>query len=495
MKRLIVLLVAALFVAALPALAEPMSYLDYTDDLLEDGSPIYYFPELSLTLPADWQGKVMALREESGTSFYQKASYEKYQAEGLDGGGFLFALGASVNNSFSELPAFEYIGFSEASAMNYYLALPTDYPAYNDEAIRAEYDAMYSEIGFVAEHAEFYAGSTAQGDVPAVTDAEEAAWTPARARYQFEHSILPRYFYEDPQNMLDTIGRVGVYALWQSIATENGIDPTYPAGDYVERWYTAGDGAVLLQALQPQPDDNTLCYRIYFVYDAAAGNAGYYTVEYDNLLGEAAFLCGWSQAHEHVNYGGAAILDPAGDDREAALEAEAAQVAELAGISGALVPGDARTEAPDDGLAVIECPEQGFSTLADPAYAWDYREGTGISIYTQSAGSIPYVIVYRAEDLIVEAYEYIVEQYTPHIKNQYGEDLVEYTEYEAYDIGGKALPAGLYTYRLQGYLIDLLRLYDSTGDRTVAYTAKYILGEGDATLAALDAAVRGFRTE
>ncbi len=38
MKRLTALLLA-LLALALPALAEPMALLDYTDDILEDGSP------------------------------------------------------------------------------------------------------------------------------------------------------------------------------------------------------------------------------------------------------------------------------------------------------------------------------------------------------------------------------------------------------------------------------------------------------------------------
>ena len=40
MKRIFALLIALVLIA-LPALAEPMSYLDYTDDLLEDGSAAY----------------------------------------------------------------------------------------------------------------------------------------------------------------------------------------------------------------------------------------------------------------------------------------------------------------------------------------------------------------------------------------------------------------------------------------------------------------------
>ncbi len=63
-------------------------------------------------------------------------------------------------------------------------------------------------------------------------------------------------------------------------------------------------------------------------------------------------------------------------------------------------------------------------------------------------------------------------------------------EVEAYEIGGKTLPAGLYTYRVQEYLVDLVRIYDVTGEGTAIFSAKFLQGEGEATLAALDAAVR-----
>lgn len=517
MKRLLAMLIA-LMLFALPAFAEPMSPLDYTDDLTQAGCPVYYFQELSLQLPAEWAGKVMAMPGDGGVDFYQIASYDQYREEGIDGGGFLFRLGASVNHSFSELPSFEYLGFSEDSAMNYYLEFPTDYPAYNDADIRAEYDAMLAQIDYVAAHAQFYAGNVADdavediiddagpndmAEAPADSAAEgEAAWTPAEVRNQFEHSMLPRYFYDSPEAMLNGLQEVGLYWLWESIATENGADPFYPAGDYVEHWYTTGDGATLLQIELPRPDANLLCFRIYFVYDPATGSAGYYTAEYDNLLGDSAMLCGWTQDRTHVNYGGTFLPEEV-QDYGAALLTEAEQVATLAGFSAELIPADASVAEPapelvdpaSADLSVIPCPQLGFTTMADPAYSWAYEEGTGVYIYTQTEGSIPYVIVYKGEDLIAEPLEYIREQVTPHFQQQYGDDLVAYVEYETYDIGGKQLPAGLYTYRLQGYLIDMLRLYDSTGSQTVSYTAKYVSGEGDATLAALDTAIRGFRTE
>ena len=501
MKQLTALLLALLLLA-LPALAEPMSLLDYTDDILEDGSPIYYFQELSLKLPADWRGKVMAMKDEHGVGFYQIASYRKYEAEGTPGGGFLFMLSASVNTSFTELPSFRYLGFSGASAMNYYLSLPSDYPAYMEEATQAEYDAMCAQIDDVVQNAAFYAGTgaeKAESEADTQDSASAGGVSLERARYHYEHSALPRYFYDNPENMLRVMEESGAYRLWTSLADENGVKYPYQSGDYAENLYTTGDGATILQIIMPRPEAEPQCYRVYMVYNPATGDAAYYTVEYDGLLGESALLCGRSKALEHTVYDGAAVLDRADGGYGDALLDEAKQVAALAGYTPSLTAGGAvqvpvDTE-PDDDLAQIACPEQGFTTMAKSAYAWDYQAGTGISIYTQHAGSIPYVIVFRSEDLLGEPYEYIQEQYTPHMRNKYGEALAGVEEIERYEIGGKQLPAGLYSYYVGDTLVDMLRLMDSTGSRTVSYTAKFIHGEGEATMAALDAAIRGFRAE
>lgn len=142
---------------------------------------------------------------------------------------------------------------------------------------------------------------------------------------------------------------------------------------------------------------------------------------------------------------------------------------------------------------IIRCEEEEFSTLCLPDYTWVYEEKTGITIYTETEGSIPYVIVYYGEDLLGDVEEYIHEQYTPYMQRKYGEDLVSYTELDNYKIGGRTMTAGLYTYKLQGYLVDLLRAYENVNGRTVAYTAKYIDGQGAATREALDLAVQQFR--
>ena len=142
----------------------------------------------------------------------------------------------------------------------------------------------------------------------------------------------------------------------------------------------------------------------------------------------------------------------------------------------------------------IDCAEQRFSFSADPAYPWKYAAGEGVTVYTQSQGSIPYVMVYQSEDLVVEAYEYLQEQYTPHMQEQYGDKLKYHYEYQDFQIGGKSLPVGWYEYMVGEHRVIMLRCLDSTGPRTVAFTAKYIQGAGDKTMLALDAAIRTFHS-
>lgn len=145
-------------------------------------------------------------------------------------------------------------------------------------------------------------------------------------------------------------------------------------------------------------------------------------------------------------------------------------------------------------LKQIDCAQQRFSFSAKPSYPWKYAAGEGVTVYTAKQGVIPYIMVFQSNNLIVETYEYLKEQYTPHVKEQYGKDLLSSTEYERFLIGGKALPAGVYYYRVQGKTVVMVRIYDSTGGGTAVYTAKFLSGEGDETMAALDAAVSTFQS-
>jgi hypothetical protein len=148
-----------------------------------------------------------------------------------------------------------------------------------------------------------------------------------------------------------------------------------------------------------------------------------------------------------------------------------------------------------EGLQRVAYPEQEFSILMDPSYTWTKDVRNGITIYTQHEGSIPFVTVFRSEDWLVDAADYIHEQYTPHMQSQYGENLISHEEFREYTLGGRIMPAAIYSYNLQGYTIEMIRAYDTQAGHTVIFTAKYVQGQGDATLKALDTAARYYQPD
>lgn len=134
--------------------ADGSEYMEFTDNELVAGSLIYYFKEMEITLPADWKGKFDIEINGNNATFYHKASREKWMTSNGTDGGKLFTLSCSVNDDFAELPDFSYIGFSDESAMNYFMIFPTDVQAYmDDNTIAEEFQQMNSEIDFVKENA------------------------------------------------------------------------------------------------------------------------------------------------------------------------------------------------------------------------------------------------------------------------------------------------------------------------------------------------------
>lgn len=118
---------------------------------------VYDFPEVMLYIPIEWEDTITVEQTDTGLAFFQTASYDKFLADGLPEGGFLFKLRSSEDESFRELPEYEYIGFSENAGLHFYLSMPSDYQGYvYDTDIRAEYDAMSKQIEEIAEMAKIH---------------------------------------------------------------------------------------------------------------------------------------------------------------------------------------------------------------------------------------------------------------------------------------------------------------------------------------------------
>ena len=156
MKRLIILLVA-LLLAIMPAVADSMAFTPYDHHVMYTGNGkyiVYEFPDIMLYLPIEWEEAITVEQTDNGVAFFQTASYKRFLEDGLPKGGFLFKLRTSEDESFRELPEYEYLGFSENAHLYFYLSMPSDYQAYvYDADIRAEYDEMSKQIRQIAEMA------------------------------------------------------------------------------------------------------------------------------------------------------------------------------------------------------------------------------------------------------------------------------------------------------------------------------------------------------
>lgn len=172
MKKLCATLLAMALVMIANVYAMAGTFDDYWDFEQADGTYAYAFSRVKVSMDKDWYQKTRVVLENDGStaSFYHEGSYSAYAAEGQTGG-LLFAIGASVNTDFQSLPHFIWLGFDEEEAMNYYARLPTDYQAYpGDEAVREEYDALWSGVEDVIASIQVK-GSAAYEELPGTVTA------------------------------------------------------------------------------------------------------------------------------------------------------------------------------------------------------------------------------------------------------------------------------------------------------------------------------------
>ena len=153
MKKKATAAITALAVMVVPMTAFAGDFEDFYDYQAENGKYVYYFENgIKLEMPEDWYQNVTVEAEESYVTFYHKDSYEKYKKDGYDAGGELLKIGCSVNTDFKDNPGYEYIGFDEEEALNFYYSTPTDYQAYTkDTDVKAEFDQLLGELDEVCD--------------------------------------------------------------------------------------------------------------------------------------------------------------------------------------------------------------------------------------------------------------------------------------------------------------------------------------------------------
>lgn len=174
----------------------------------------------------------------------------------------------------------------------------------------------------------FAALGEAAVEAAAETAEETKEYTLYDVRYYYEHKLLPQLFYEIPEDVLVYMQDGKAFDLWKSLTEDVNFPLTFTADQFILRDYPQEDGGTLLQLELPKPEDTALCFRVYF-YRNALGVNNYFTVEYDNYFGEAAYLCGWTAEGNHLNFGTTDILEPDDPDYETKLAKEATQITQM----------------------------------------------------------------------------------------------------------------------------------------------------------------------
>ncbi len=151
--------------------------------------------------------------------------------------------------------------------------------------------------------------------------------------------------------------------------------------------------------------------------------------------------------------------------------------------------------AAEPGLKEVRCEEEGFSTKIPSDAEASYTKNTGLQIFAEKAGYVPYAIVSRrpAEMKLKDPVNYLNNVFREHMENQYGEDSLGMNPCRGWEIGGKTLLGARYYYKVRNTRLCLLRLVEAREDGDVEYTAKFIDGSDEAVMNALDAAVRHYR--
>lgn len=138
---------------------------------------------------------------------------------------------------------------------------------------------------------------------------------------------------------------------------------------------------------------------------------------------------------------------------------------------------------------------QNFSTQCLETYQTRWDDEDGLYIYTETMGSIPYVLMWRFQEIAISAEQFLEENVRAWMEESYGSDLIASSPVETHFVGDKNIPGILFTYKLDGYTIQSLRLAYKVDNDIINFTAKYIEGDEKATMEALDVAVKSFSDE
>jgi len=171
------------------------------------------------------------------------------------------------------------------------------------------------------------------------------------------------------------------------------------------------------------------------------------------------------------------------------------QIHEKSGQTEPMLPDIEATdeqESVPEGYREVVSESQSFATICLEEYESLWNDEDGLYIYTGGGSGIPYVLIYRYNDMPVDNTEFLNDYIVPHMEDTYGDRLIKISRTEQYSFGDKTLPGVDFTYLVGDYVIHSLRLCEQIDDDIINYTAKYVDGMSAETMNALTDAVNHF---
>lgn len=138
------------------------------------------------------------------------------------------------------------------------------------------------------------------------------------ARYNFEHVLLPAWFYDAGEDELQEIMDQDASFLWDKwklVCEMEGLEMRDTKNPFKLSKRTIDNDCTIVRIGMPKPDKEYCCFQVYLVWSDDYENRKYFTVE-RSTSSKMSFLCSWTDEGEHGNYG---PCSPNGKDIESRI--------------------------------------------------------------------------------------------------------------------------------------------------------------------------------
>ncbi len=140
--------------------------------------------------------------------------------------------------------------------------------------------------------------------------------TIADVRYSFEHTMLPKWFFEEGMTLIGYLitEENFAYELLKKAFEDNGMEMPYPKELICFEKFKTEDKILGGKIILPTPNEMPSCYEIFMLFNLAFDNIRFFTVERgqeqeDIVIGE------WTKDGEHIDHGAVDVRNSGEMDR------------------------------------------------------------------------------------------------------------------------------------------------------------------------------------